>query len=212
MAPEALYSLVPSQRRAGPHSLPRSKRSKRSSDEEYLAGCLVALAESGDDASSPTANGASKPSQPPAPVDSYKCSVCGSAFPSHQALGGHKSSHRSKLPAAASAEAPIYTCGPHPTGGFHQCSTCGRRFATGQALGGHMRKHYGGVIGGNGGRKISANSSDGGNGDDSSVVTSFSDSGDVSYSGGDGDLTLSPRNFDLNLPHLSPELDLTLKL
>jgi hypothetical protein len=89
----------------------------------------------------------------------FRCSVCGKAFASHQALGGHKASHR-KPPAtvppplhlhassssssaggaASSSSASGSGSGRQP--GRHQCSVCHRSFATGQALGGHKRCHY----------------------------------------------------------------------
>ncbi|KAI9106832.1 hypothetical protein K1719_022360 [Acacia pycnantha] len=112
----------------------KRKRSKRSrldhpssctSEEEYLALCLIMLARGGS-AVSPTnhtaSNRHSSPSPdnlPPAasesrplsatdpttaPKPSYKCSVCDRAFSSYQALGGHKASHRKLTAGAAPGE------------------------------------------------------------------------------------------------------------
>ncbi|KAK8937113.1 Zinc finger protein AZF2 [Platanthera zijinensis] len=77
----------------------------------------------------------------------HRCSVCGKMFPSYQALGGHKSSHRRpSWPTVlmAASTSPASSCGQVvPAGsGKHQCSVCYRRFETGQALGGHKRLHY----------------------------------------------------------------------
>ncbi|XP_054792930.1 zinc finger protein ZAT10-like [Prosopis cineraria] len=101
----------------------KRKRSRRprldhpsscSTEEEYLALCLIMLARSGpavsptnptssDRHSSPQDNlppavsgsaPLSAPDPTPAPKLSYKCSVCDRAFSSYQALGGHKASHR----------------------------------------------------------------------------------------------------------------------
>ena len=88
--------------------------------------------------------------------------MCGRTFPSHQALGGHKSSHRhraSRTPAAttsppaddpASSASPAAfpsTSGAAGTGRVHECSVCRKTFPTGQALGGHKRCHYEGSAG-----------------------------------------------------------------
>ncbi|KAG6414967.1 hypothetical protein SASPL_122365 [Salvia splendens] len=208
MPPEAQNPAAPPHRRFDYDSSRKAKRSKRVSDDEYIAGCLVALRSGGETSSSAAA--AKSPRI-------YNCSVCGKGFSSHQALGGHKASHRNKPATVGAAEnKPSNStstattadddsiAGPHR---LHNCSTCGRSFPSGQALGGHMRKHYGGVIGGS---KSGVNSSDGGNGEGFSVVTSFSGGGltSSSYGDGDGDVT---RNWELNW--ISEEgLDLTLRL
>ncbi|XP_057788143.1 zinc finger protein ZAT6 [Salvia miltiorrhiza] len=163
----------------------RSKRliTRDQSEDEYLALCLVMLARS-DGARSPAAAGTVSPpaadspitcvtkdietshATPPttaavtAPADasnSYRCGVCDKVFPSYQALGGHKASHRAKPPAATavasdesnqSAAAANHVSALNPSGRLHECSICHKSFATGQALGGHKRRHYEGVIGG----------------------------------------------------------------
>ena len=77
----------------------------------------------------------------------FRCSVCGKAFPSHQALGGHKASHRKRaalvlpLQSVSPAEETVASSTSSGVGG-HRCSVCHRSFATGQALGGHKRCHY----------------------------------------------------------------------
>ncbi|KAL0348306.1 UNVERIFIED_CONTAM: Zinc finger protein AZF2 [Sesamum angustifolium] len=215
-----------------PESWRRSaKRSKRVSDEEYIAGCLVMLARRGGDASlsgdptiSPAADDSEKQTElvSPSPVlhsslkdNCYRCNVCDKVFPSYQALGGHKASHRSKPPTAtvtATVETSKYTSGTNYSSGRpHACSICHKTFPTGQALGGHKRKHYEGVIGRCAGAKSGVNSTDGGS--SLSGVTS-SDGGATSISHGDGNghhATLIRRNLDLNLPP-PPELDLSLYL
>ncbi|KAK6143643.1 hypothetical protein DH2020_023991 [Rehmannia glutinosa] len=194
-------------------SCKKTKRSKRESDDddENMATCLVLLARGGGDASSTAAV------DPSADKISYKCCVCDKTFPSYQALGGHKTSHRHKPPSAAvpengnsseSTSAATTVASNCPKARLHKCSICGKSFPTGQALGGHKRKHYEGVIGRNGGAKSGVNYSEDGSG--ASGVT-YADGGATSHSYGGGEDVLTPvcRNFDLNLPPPA-ELDLSL--
>ncbi|CAN0905612.1 Zinc finger protein AZF2 [Linum grandiflorum] len=84
-------------------------------------------------------------------MSSYKCTVCGKAFPSYQALGGHKASHRKSVLAAASGVTTTTTTTSSSSaagaGKAHECSICHKSFPTGQALGGHKRCHYDGGVG-----------------------------------------------------------------
>ncbi|XWS68118.1 hypothetical protein CRYUN_Cryun04dG0063000 [Craigia yunnanensis] len=178
----------------------RSKRPRSESpptEEEYLALCLIMLARgSTNDSKKTAANGGDDHRQfssssvpaaaPPSLNLSYKCSVCTKAFPSYQALGGHKASHRkpSTDPATINADNPSTTSG---SGRAHECSICHKTFPTGQALGGHKRCHY---EGGNNNNNNNSNKSG-----------SVSVSG-VTLSEG-GTLSQSHRVvFDLNLPAL----------
>ncbi|GJN24075.1 hypothetical protein PR202_gb11788 [Eleusine coracana subsp. coracana] len=127
----------------------RSRRHPRGhTEEEHLALCLLMLARG------------HRESDQHHPAPEHRCSVCGKVFASHQALGGHKSSHRTRppataIPAAAVAEDPVVTASASPatssstsgTGRVHECSVCKKTFPTGQALGGHKRCHYEGTIG-----------------------------------------------------------------
>ncbi|KAH7548055.1 hypothetical protein JRO89_XS14G0059400 [Xanthoceras sorbifolium] len=73
----------------------------------------------------------------------FECKTCNRQFPSFQALGGHRASHKK----------PRLMDGGGGGGGLdgsllspakpktHECSICGLEFAIGQALGGHMRRH-----------------------------------------------------------------------
>lgn len=208
----------------------RSKRPRSENpptDEEYLALCLMMLARSGGDGGrsaiiSPSVNTANPatttvnlptiddskkqtensttPPPPPTQNQSYSCSVCNKAFPTYQALGGHKASHRKNSTATATASddgnhstsTSTTTASPStanvsaliPRGRLHECSICHKSFPTGQALGGHKRRHYEGPIGG-GSSKSGVTSSDG-------CASSH-----------------APRDFDLNLP-ATPEFPLQL--
>ncbi|CAL9146435.1 unnamed protein product [Musa hybrid cultivar] len=92
----------------------------------------------------------------------YECKTCNKCFPSFQALGGHRTSHRkTKLAAGTTAEEKKLAAGDDilqvsmnsfskPIAGsgqtntkpkVHECSICGSEFSSGQALGGHMRRH-----------------------------------------------------------------------
>lgn len=209
MALEALTTVAvaeTSEGEAEAHGCPerwaKRKRSRRHhplldrnpTEEEYLALCLVMLARGGGNhhhhrSSSPP---------PPMPKLSYKCSVCGKAFPSYQALGGHKASHRKLVPGpgpdvdatsaaapsssvtTASASSASVVAGPVGTGRVHRCSICLRCFPSGQALGGHKRLHY------DGGAAASASA------------------GGAAVSSSEG-TSSTLRDFDLNLP-AQPEL------
>ncbi|PUZ72739.1 hypothetical protein GQ55_2G418800 [Panicum hallii var. hallii] len=156
-----------SKRRAGS---PGGGGGAEQSEEEYLALSLLMLSrgvrgdaaeDSGGVAAAAKGAGAAaaKASQ-----QGYECSVCGKVYPSYQALGGHKTSHR-KPPTPPTAPAPQAAPAPagdepaplgpgvaHAEEKVHQCSLCLRTFPSGQALGGHKRLHYegGGAAGADG--------------------------------------------------------------
>ncbi|XP_050363554.1 zinc finger protein ZAT10-like [Argentina anserina] len=157
---------------------PRSVEQAQVSEEEYLALCLIMLARGGNRGEPFTTTSAavashrsqsSSPSVSPvveqatsAPAKenqhqqlSYKCSVCDKSFPSYQALGGHKASHRKGSSAVTGGDGPSTSSTTTTTsaatvsnasGRSHECSICHKSFPTGQALGGHKRCHYEGSI------------------------------------------------------------------
>ena len=153
--------------------------------DDYLAICLAALASRTERGQRQVGAGG-KWCPRPAPAEDLRfcCTVCGKAFASYQALGGHKSSHR-KPPtgehyvvavAVSAGQASSDETGASSGGsnnGPHRCTICRKSFATGQALGGHKRCHYW---------------------DGTSVSMSVSLSASVSASG-----SSALRNFDLNL-------------
>ncbi|KAI8553089.1 hypothetical protein RHMOL_Rhmol06G0318000 [Rhododendron molle] len=105
-----------------------------------------------------------------APPDKYKCSTCSKCFPTHQALGGHRSSHNKVRIISQNMDESSIAAG-EGTGELeanpmsraeakkedegagslkpvlvgesnHQCKICNKVFPTGQALGGHKRCHW----------------------------------------------------------------------
>ncbi|XP_074589786.1 uncharacterized protein LOC141845623 [Curcuma longa] len=79
----------------------------------------------------------------PAPARVFECKTCSRKFPSFQALGGHRASHK-KPKVAASEGGGEAAARPK----VHECSVCGLEFSIGQALGGHMRRHRAVMTGG----------------------------------------------------------------
>ncbi|BAT93945.1 hypothetical protein LR48_Vigan02g236900 [Vigna angularis] len=164
----------------------RSKRPRFETEEEYLALCLIMLAQGGNNTNTSshrqTQHSESQKEPSPPLKLSHRCTVCNKAFPSYQALGGHKASHRksssesTSVSAVASDSVTASTAGG---GRMHECSICHKSFPTGQALGGHKRCHY-----------------DGGNHhSNSNALTSSSDG-----VGGGAASSHTLRGIDLNLP------------
>lgn len=113
-------------------------------DDGMAANCLILLARG---ESPPTTAAESRRS---ADCGGYECRTCGKSFPSFQALGGHRASHRKpKSPSDHSIDrknAPpqldVNRKDPSPNKTkSHGCGICGSEFGSGQALGGHMRRH-----------------------------------------------------------------------
>ncbi|KAE9461135.1 hypothetical protein C3L33_06948, partial [Rhododendron williamsianum] len=74
-----------------------------------------------------------------APGRVFSCKTCNREFPSFQALGGHRASH--KRPRLTTADGNFLHVQTPEKPKTHECSICGLEFAIGQALGGHMRRH-----------------------------------------------------------------------
>ncbi|KAL6893448.1 hypothetical protein ACP4OV_007546 [Aristida adscensionis] len=124
--------------------------------DDYVSLCLMALAAAaGESRNAGVAHRWVQGAASSTPVQEcelrFRCSVCGKAFPSHQALGGHKASHRKPVAmspqeqASSSVGYASSSCVTTTSAGCqgkHRCSVCHRSFQTGQALGGHKRCHY----------------------------------------------------------------------
>ncbi|XP_010940535.1 zinc finger protein ZAT5 [Elaeis guineensis] len=100
----------------------------------------------------------------------YECKTCNKCFPSFQALGGHRASHKKPklaIPMTGNeakkavidedslqvsmnsliSKSIMATTNTNSSSisnnkpRIHECSICGSEFSSGQALGGHMRRH-----------------------------------------------------------------------
>nr|CAD1843932.1 unnamed protein product [Ananas comosus var. bracteatus] len=130
-------------------------------EDEDMANCLILLARGRCAAPAATDQ---HPPPGTAVTGVYECKTCSKCFPSFQALGGHRASHKKPKHAAALANANVYeeinkkppappmhdeepvqvvrpTVGAVKSARVHECSICGSEFNSGQALGGHMRRH-----------------------------------------------------------------------
>ena len=109
-----------------------------SHDDDYVSLCLMALAAAGGgaQATAPRQHTAAACWTTAAAQQErelrFRCSVCGKAFASHQALGGHKASHRKPAPRAlpqvqaASSSSSAAGEAAASSGGGHRCSVCHR--------------------------------------------------------------------------------------
>ncbi|XP_021908197.1 zinc finger protein AZF1 [Carica papaya] len=190
----------------------KRKRTKRPrlenppTEDEYFAICLLMLAQGTTTTSTTTTADDRYNSHAAPPSPSYKCKVCNKAFSSYQALGGHKTSHRSKLTGAdhdqSSTNNPatdistgyggvFKTTTFNQSGKIHTCSICYKTFPSGQALGGHKRCHYDATGNQAGGGDFDG---DGSCGDDNYNQVLL-EGGTIKFPS-----STSQRDFDLNLP------------
>ncbi|KAF4358661.1 zinc finger protein ZAT12 [Cannabis sativa] len=102
-----------------------------------MANCLMLLSKIGETDSDVDTNKLESSPQQSLSERVFTCKTCNRTFPSFQALGGHRASH--KKPKLSEALQGIPQPPPKPK--THECSICGLEFAIGQALGGHMRRH-----------------------------------------------------------------------
>nr|VDD15284.1 unnamed protein product [Brassica rapa] len=138
----------------------RSNHLNLSPDEdEELANCLVLLSNSGN-----AYKNERKTVKKQKTAHVFQCKGCKKVFASHQALGGHRASHKkvkgcfaSQDKKAEEEEEEEYKeeedeeeeeeeDKPHITtrkrSNVHECTICHRVFSSGQALGGHKRCHW----------------------------------------------------------------------
>lgn len=143
-SPPAFISLVvdfhPSTKH--PHSLifflppkqtyPMTMKRMRDGEHESvsIANCLMLLS-----------RGTDYDSIARVPSRVFECKTCNRQFPSFQALGGHRASHKKPRLMALNGDDPAQLQSSPLKPKTHECSICGLEFAIGQALGGHMRRH-----------------------------------------------------------------------
>lgn len=72
----------------------------------------------------------------------FRCMICNKAFPSYQALGGHRASHKKFKGCCAPTKLPLQNLEEcKKISKDHECPICFKIFPSGQALGGHKRSH-----------------------------------------------------------------------
>ncbi|KAG7622958.1 Zinc finger C2H2 superfamily [Arabidopsis suecica] len=110
-----------------------------SEEDHEVASCLLMLSNGTPSSSS---------------IERFECGGCKKVFGSHQALGGHRASHKNVKGCFAITNVTddpmtVSTSSGHDHqgkiltfSGHHKCNICFRVFSSGQALGGHMRCHW----------------------------------------------------------------------
>ncbi|KAL0896803.1 hypothetical protein Bca101_080764 [Brassica carinata] len=135
---------------------------KRVRDEdEELANCLVLLSNSGGAYNKEHGHMKDKTAKKRKTAHVFQCKGCKKVFASHQALGGHRASHKKVKGCFATQdkeeeeykeeddeeeEEEEEEDKPHiitrKKTNAHECTICHRVFSSGQALGGHKRCHW----------------------------------------------------------------------
>ncbi|XP_002889340.2 uncharacterized protein LOC9325404 [Arabidopsis lyrata subsp. lyrata] len=139
-------------------------------EDEELANCLVLLSNSGDahgDHHKQHGHGKAKTVKKQKTAQVFQCKACKKVFTSHQALGGHRASHKKVKGCFASQdkeeeeeeeykedddedededeeeeEDKSTAHIARKRSNAHECTICHRVFSSGQALGGHKRCHW----------------------------------------------------------------------
>ncbi|CAK9191154.1 unnamed protein product, partial [Sphagnum troendelagicum] len=168
---EAAYINGSSRQSSGPPGWRTKKRTKRTKQTVRSLQAVVTGGGGGGAAAAPEEEEEEEeeepgPSSSSTPTETqgggmrmmYQCATCKRIFKSHQALGGHRASHkkvkgcfaRIKLPCdyltVARGDNEEMLNAVRKSKG-HECSICHRIFNSGQALGGHKRCHWGGGTG-----------------------------------------------------------------
>ncbi|XP_014497471.1 zinc finger protein ZAT11 [Vigna radiata var. radiata] len=127
---------------------------EREVDSLTMANCLMLLSRGGEFEATYSSSSMSN--------RVFECKTCNRQFPSFQALGGHRASHKKPrlMPGDNSEGQLLHDSPPKPK--THECSICGLEFAIGQALGGHMRRHRAANLNGNLHNSTTVSSSSGG--------------------------------------------------
>ncbi|KAH7560902.1 hypothetical protein JRO89_XS10G0135900 [Xanthoceras sorbifolium] len=119
------------------------KRGREDSEVSAMANCLMLLSKVGETTTTSLSSTTTDLTK-----RVFACKTCNKEFPSFQALGGHRASH--KKPKLIGGAVEVFDEPESPKKPkTHECSICGVEFAIGQALGGHMRRHRA-VLGGGG--------------------------------------------------------------
>lgn len=115
----------------------KMKRSMTELDHSVtMANCLMFLSRGNEYDSLISTSSSSSPSRV------FECKTCNRQFPSFQALGGHRASHKKPRLAGGDGSSSDQSQSLSPSKPkTHECNICGLEFAIGQALGGHMRRH-----------------------------------------------------------------------
>ncbi|KDP29859.1 hypothetical protein JCGZ_18434 [Jatropha curcas] len=112
-------------------------------DSITMANCLMLLSQ-GKETRFPSFE-AMKDTGLNSPGRVFECKTCNRQFPSFQALGGHRASHKKPRLMGGDGSLENQTSSLSSSSPVkpktHECSICGLEFAIGQALGGHMRRH-----------------------------------------------------------------------
>ncbi|KAF2295994.1 hypothetical protein GH714_035592 [Hevea brasiliensis] len=113
-------------------------------DSITMANCLMLLSQ-GRETQFPSFEAIKNSGVINSPSRVFECKTCNRQFPSFQALGGHRASHKKpRLMGAGgdgSSDTQSSSSSTPAKPKTHECSICGLEFAIGQALGGHMRRH-----------------------------------------------------------------------
>ncbi|KAL0913583.1 hypothetical protein M5K25_017054 [Dendrobium thyrsiflorum] len=128
--------------------------SSSSSEEMDMANCLILLAH-GPPPEKIISKGVATYGK--AEFFYFECKTCLKRFPTFQALGGHRTSHKKpkhpitpvqeKKTGEIEEDSIQLTMNSFPNSNngkaarVHECVICGAVFSSGQALGGHMRRH-----------------------------------------------------------------------